>query len=77
MIVRDEAPAIKVYENDFTLAFMDIMPQVDGHTLVIPKAPAEDLHDLDPEMLAETIKTTQLVAAFSFTFPYPAKVSGH
>jgi histidine triad (HIT) family protein len=63
MIVRDEAPAIKVYENDFTLAFMDIMPQVDGHTLVIPKAPAEDLHDLDPEMLAETIKTTQLVAA--------------
>ena len=61
-ILRDESPVIKVYENDHTLAFMDIMPQVDGHTLVIPKAPATDLHDLDPEALAETIMTTQRVA---------------
>ena len=57
-----KAPAIKVFENEHTLAFMDIMPQVDGHTLVIPKAPAEDVHDLDPDILAETIRTTQLVA---------------
>lgn len=62
-ILRGEAPAVKVYENDFTLAFMDLMPQVPGHTLVIPKAPAVDLHDLDPDSLAETIKTTQVVAA--------------
>ncbi len=62
-ILRGEAPAIKVYENEHTLAFMDIMPQVEGHTLVIPKAPAVDLHDLEPDMLAETIRTTQLVAA--------------
>lgn len=61
-ILRNEMPAIKVYENEHTLAFMDIMPQVDGHTLVIPKAPAVDLHDLEPDALAETIKTTQLVA---------------
>ena len=62
-ILRHEAPAIRVFENDHTLAFMDIMPQVDGHTLVIPKAPAQDLHDLAPDILAETIKTTQSVAA--------------
>ena len=62
-ILRGEAPAIKVYENDHTLAFMDIMPQVEGHTLVIPKSPAVDLHDLEPDMLAETIRTTQTVAA--------------
>lgn len=63
MILRGEAPAVKVYENDHSLAFMDIMPQVDGHTLVIPKAPAQDLHDLEPDLLAETIRSTQLVAA--------------
>ena len=36
-ILRGELPAIKVYEDDQVLAFMDIMPQADGHTLVIPK----------------------------------------
>ena len=35
-ILRGEIPAIKVYEDEKTLAFMDIMPQADGHTLVIP-----------------------------------------
>ena len=36
-ILRDEAPAIRVYEDEMTLAFMDIMPQLPGHVLVIPK----------------------------------------
>ncbi len=45
-ILRGELPAIKVYEDDHVLAFMDIMPQADGHTLVIPKTPAETLPDL-------------------------------
>ena len=36
-ILRGEAPAFRVYEDDFSLAFMDVMPQVAGHTLVIPK----------------------------------------
>ncbi len=48
-ILRGEAPCFKVYEDDMTLAFMDVMPQVEGHTLVIPKFPAEDLFDLDVE----------------------------
>ena len=44
-ILRAEMPSIKVYEDDKTLAFMDIMPQVDGHTLVIPKVEAETLFE--------------------------------
>ncbi|MEM7079592.1 MAG: HIT family protein [Pseudomonadota bacterium] len=62
-ILRGEAPAFKVYEDEYSLAFMDVMPQVDGHTLVIPKDTAENLHDVDPQILAHTIRTTQTVAA--------------
>ena len=39
-ILRGEFPCYKVYEDDHVLAFLDIMPRVPGHTLVIPKAPA-------------------------------------
>ena len=38
-ILREEIPACRVYEDDATLAFMDVMPQSPGHTLVIPKKP--------------------------------------
>ena len=62
-IIRGEAPAFKVYEDAHTLAFMDIMPQVDGHTLVIPKAPGSNLFELDDEALKATIATTKKVAA--------------
>jgi len=61
-ILRGEVPAHKVFEDECTLAFMDVMPQSDGHTLVIPKAAAENLFDLAPEALASTILTTQRVA---------------
>ncbi|MGI1794352.1 MULTISPECIES: HIT family protein [Acinetobacter] len=61
-ILRDELPAIKVYEDDRVLAFMDIMPQADGHTLVIPKTPAITLLDLDPEVAAYTIQVVQKIA---------------
>ncbi len=62
-ILRGEVPAHKVFEDDATLAFMDIMPQTRGHTLVIPKAEAENIFDLSPEMLTATILTTRKVAA--------------
>lgn len=62
-IIRGEMPCFKVYEDDKTLAFMDIMPQVEGHTLVIPKEGAESIFDLSPESAAALIKTTQKVAA--------------
>ena len=61
-ILRGELPAIKVYEDDRVLAFMDIMPQADGHTLVIPKAQAVTLLDLTAEDAAYTIQIVQKVA---------------
>jgi histidine triad (HIT) family protein len=62
-ILRGEANAFKVYEDDYSLAFMDVMPQVDGHTLVVPKDKAESLHDADPEVLGRTAQTVQKVAS--------------
>ncbi|HCU90097.1 MAG TPA: HIT family protein [Gammaproteobacteria bacterium] len=62
-ILRGEIPSSRVYENEHSLAFMDAMPQVPGHTLVIPKYPAENLLDVDPEYLASTIQVTQRIAA--------------
>jgi histidine triad (HIT) family protein len=61
-ILRGEVPSVKLYEDDKTLAFMDVMPQADGHTLVIPKEAAETLFDLSAEGAAAMIKTTQIVA---------------
>ena len=61
-ILRGEAPAFNVYETDQALAFMDVMPQVPGHTLVIPKDGAEGLHDVDPVILGSTIQAVQTVA---------------
>ena len=61
-IIRNEIPAIKVYEDDQVLAFMDIMPQAEGHTLVIPKSPAITLLDLPPEAAAYTIQIVQKIA---------------
>jgi histidine triad (HIT) family protein len=48
-ILRKELPCVKVYEDDLTVAFMDIMPAVEGHTLVITKEAAEGILDLSPE----------------------------
>jgi len=61
-ILRGEIPAQKVFEDDSTLAFMDVMPQSDGHTLVVPKFAAESILDLPPDYLAATILTTRRVA---------------
>lgn len=61
-IIRGELNAIKVYEDDRVLSFMDIMPQADGHVLVIPKAPAVTLLDLDPVEAAYTIQVVQKIA---------------
>jgi len=61
-ILRGELPAHKVYEDDKSFAFMDIMPRAPGHTLVIPKAPARTLLDIAPDDLAHLIRTTQTIA---------------
>ncbi len=61
-ILRGEIPAAAVYEDEHSLAFMDAMPQSDGHTLIIPKCEAQTLFDIEPEALARLIVTTQRVA---------------
>jgi histidine triad (HIT) family protein len=60
-ILRGEAPCVKVYEDDVSFAFMDVMPRIEGHTLVIPKAPARTLFDLDAKDLARLMPTVQKV----------------
>jgi len=61
-ILRGELPCHKVYEDEKTLAFLDIMPRAPGHTLVLPKAPARNLLDIDPADLAHVIQVAQKIA---------------
>jgi histidine triad (HIT) family protein len=61
-IVAGRAPARVVDEDDATMAFLDINPIVEGHTLVVPKGHARDLHDCPPEALAATTVAAQRVA---------------
>ncbi len=61
-IVNGEIPAAKVYEDEHTLAFMDINPATRGHILVICKQEHADLYSIAPEALAAVAHTTQRVA---------------
>jgi len=62
-ILRGEAPACRVYEDSHTLAILDVMPQTDGHTLILPKTAAENLFDLDAAHAAAVMATAQTLAA--------------
>jgi histidine triad (HIT) family protein len=61
-ILRGEIPSTRVYEDEDTLAFMDIMPRADGHLLVIPKTPCRNVLDATPEQLAAVMTTVQKLA---------------
>jgi histidine triad (HIT) family protein len=61
-ILRGELPCHKVYEDDKVLAFLDIMPRAPGHTLVLPKAPARNILDVQPDDFAEVMKAAQRIA---------------
>ena len=61
-IIRGEIPAHKVHEDDKTLAFMDIMPRTEGHTLVIPKAASRNMLDIGEDDLCALMKTVRKVA---------------
>ena len=52
-MVEGEIPVTKVYEDEAVLAFLDIGPISDGHTLVIPKQHCAMIHECDPEVLAD------------------------
>jgi histidine triad (HIT) family protein len=64
-ILRGELPCYKVYEDDKTFVFLDIMPRAPGHALVLPKAPARNIFDVAPDDLAHVIKVTQKIAKAS------------
>ena len=61
-ILRGDIPSHRVYEDDEVVAFMDVMPQGKGHTLVVPKMPSRNLLDAEPETLAPLIRAVQTVA---------------
>jgi len=60
-ILRGEIPSIKLYEDELTLAFMDIMPQTDGHALVIPKEPATTIFELSDAAAAACMATVRRI----------------
>lgn len=61
-IINGDIPSHKVYEDDQTLAFLDIYAVIPGHTLVIPKAQVEFVWDLEPEDYAALMRTVRKVA---------------
>lgn len=62
-ILRGELPCNKVYEDEHVFAFLDIMPRVPGHTLVIPKAPARNILDIEPDDYAHVARGAHKIAA--------------
>ncbi len=61
-ILREELPSETVYEDDLTRVIMDIMPRSQGHCLVLPKAAARNILDVDRESLAAVALTVQKMA---------------
>ncbi|ESY83276.1 MULTISPECIES: HIT family protein [unclassified Mesorhizobium] len=61
-ILRGEIPSHRVYEDEAVVAFMDVMPQGPGHTLVVPKAPSRNLLDAAPSTFGPLFSTVQKVA---------------
>jgi histidine triad (HIT) family protein len=61
-ILRGEAPCVRLFEDEISLAFMDIMPRTDGHALIIPKAPARNLLDISPDAIALMMPSVQRLA---------------
>ncbi len=60
-ILRGELPANKVYEDEHSIAIMDVMPRVDGHCLVLPKNPSRNLFDIAPDDLCNLMLAVQKV----------------
>jgi histidine triad (HIT) family protein len=61
-ILRGEMPAQKFYEDAHTIAILDVMPQSDGHSLVIPKCAAENIFELDPAWASAVMLAGQHIA---------------
>jgi histidine triad (HIT) family protein len=61
-ILRGDLPAHQVYSDADTIAFMDVMPQGNGHTLVVPRRPARNIFDANPETFDPLMRTVQKIA---------------
>lgn len=61
-LLRGEIPSVRVYEDDNAIAFMDVMPQGVGHTLIVPRDGSRNLLDAKPETLASVIQVVQKIA---------------
>lgn len=61
-IIKGEIPCQRVFENEHVLAFLDINPLADGHTLVVPKRQVERLEQLTPDEVAELARVVAVVA---------------
>lgn len=61
-IIKGEIPAVKVYEDDTVLAFLDIHPVNPGHVLIVPKIHSEGLLDADDAVLGQMVVVTKKVA---------------
>ncbi|MBO5789115.1 MAG: HIT family protein [Clostridia bacterium] len=61
-IMRGEVPSMKVYEDEYTIALMDIAGDVDGHLLVIPKKHVEGVLDCDELTLSRVMETVKRVS---------------
>ena len=61
-ILRGEITSLKIYEDEHTFAFLDVMPQAEGHTLVVSKEPAQNIFELSPDGAAALIKSVRKIA---------------
>ncbi len=61
-IMRGEIPSAKVFEDDEVLAIMDAFPQAEGHVLVIPKTPARNFLEMEPDAAARAVTRIQTIA---------------
>ena len=61
-IIKGEIPGMKIYEDNYTYAFLDIAKDVDGHTLVIPKKHVESLLECDSETMTHVMETVQKIS---------------
>lgn len=60
-IINNEVPSYKVYEDDLVIAFLDVNPGVNGHTLIVPKKHYKDLYDLDNETFTHIINIARKI----------------
>lgn len=61
-IIKGEIPSYKIYENELVVAFLDINPITQGHTLVVPKKQVEHFEELDEDIYTEMFLTVKKVA---------------